>query len=39
MRMLVACSLPENALWRVEKWVGKNGIALMIGGQNAKGYS
>lgn len=31
VRMLVACSLPENALWYVERWVGKNGISLMIG--------
>jgi len=31
VRMLVACSLPENALWYVERWVGKNGISLLIG--------
>lgn len=31
VRMLVACSPSENALWYVERWVEKNGISLMIG--------
>lgn len=31
VRTLVACSLSENALWYVERWVEKNGISLMTG--------